>query len=220
MKGCLALLLVGSLVATQTAAAQNPAPVASPTEVFPPPTLVLARRSADGNSLQYERPLETHQEYAYTVQVPVTETVEENGVVRQIVKYRPETRTATRKVLVSTPVAVDLSEVEIRTASGGKYKPEDVARVLGDAPMPAILVERYQEMVDGKPTVKVRKFDTTFLRMMKPETPIILLPPVKGVAGPAPGPVAPVSTVPAPAAPRAPFPTEPASPVAPMPNER
>ena len=165
-----------------------------------PPTLTMAKRSADGKQLEIQRHVSEIREEAYTVQVPVTivEMVDGEERTRTVLKPQQVTRT----VQVTKPVfqTFAFDSVQFRTVKGGGHTPEDAAKLITEEPKPVIVVERFWDATDGKQAIGIRRFDTAYLKLFQPDALIVMLPPPEMT----PAPQGPAGPLPAPAAPPAP----------------
>jgi hypothetical protein len=156
-------------------------------ETLPPPTLSQVRLSADGKSLEVQRPVTELIEERYTALAPVMITEEVGGVVRTKTVMAPEERIrmVTRMKMATAPLA--LEGIEVRTIKGDRYEPEEVAKLFDDKFQPVIVVERQTTIVDGKEVVQPVKFDAAYRRLFQPETLVVFLPsPVHSAPQPAP----------------------------------
>jgi hypothetical protein len=176
-------LALGLICSISQLKAADVAPPVSPPSAGPPPTLTKAQMSADGKTLQLLRNVYAQVPQKVTKAIPETVIVVEGGKEVQKTEFRnvSETIMATFCKTVCEPVS--LENVELRSAAGGRYKPEDLAKLVGTEPSPVIVLQRQLANVDGKLVAKTMDFDRSFLQIFKPDTLVLVLPPT----GPPPG---------------------------------
>jgi hypothetical protein len=156
------------------------------------PILSQAKLSADGKTLEVQRATFAPVQQTRNRQVPTTVLEEVNGEQRTKTVYETvqETYTTMETRMVCVPCALDT--IEIRTAQGGKYEPDDLPALFTEEFTPVILVERYATQVDGKRVTKAVRFDTSYLKLFQPDVLLVFLPPANSPVGVTPTATAPV----------------------------
>ena len=116
----------------------------------------MAKRSADGKTIQILRPITVTELQTNTEMVPVTVQVVGHGVPAPRTVFREERRSRVVHVLKAVAEPYPLEKIELRTIGGDKFKLEDYTAQFTEEFGPIILVTRTTAMVKGKKSPRPR----------------------------------------------------------------